>query len=116
MSESVNGTTFLVTDKAKEYILEIMEENQIPEEYFLKISAKTGEHDGFAYQLGFDREQSNGDTLFEFGNIKISVDGKSLFYLMDAELDYKNDSNGKGFTFNNPNKSPHNHSSCGCSI
>ncbi len=118
MSDSVETTsTFSVTDKAKQYILEIMEENKIPKNYFLKIAAKNGEQSNFNYQLGFDIDQDDSDTLFDLGEVKVTVDGKSLFYLMGAELDFKNDSDGKGFVFNNPNNcSNDSHSSCGCGV
>lgn len=117
MSNVVDSTsTFTVTDRAKHYIIEIMEENKIPKNYFLKIAAKDGEQSKFNYQLGFDIEKNDSDTEFDLGEVKITVDGKSLFYLMGAELDYKNDDSGKGFIFNNPNKcSNDGHSSCGCS-
>jgi iron-sulfur cluster assembly protein len=117
MSNSVNSTTELIlTDNAKNYIKQLMSENNIPiEEYFLRITVKSNGRSGFTYQMGFDKEQQNSDTIFEYGKIKISVDGKSLFYLMGTELDYKNDSTGRGFVFNNPNESSSG-SSCGCSV
>lgn len=118
MSKDIHsGTSFTVTDKAKEYILEVMEENNIPNNYFLKIAAKNGEQSNFNYQLGFDFEKNDSDTIFDLGEVKIIVDGKSLFYLIGAELDFKNDSIGKGFIFNNPNKcSNDGHSSCSCGV
>ena len=116
-NSSINSTTELIlTDNAKNYIKQLMTDNNIPiNEYFLRITVRSNGRSGFTYQLGFDKELQNSDTMFEYGEIKISVDGKSLFYLMGTELDYKNDSSGKGFVFNNPNES-NNSSSCGCSV
>ncbi len=118
MSNASNTTTELVlTDNAKNYIIQLMEENNIPiEDYFLRITVKNNGRGGFTYQLGFDKELQTSDTMFEYGKIKISVDGKSLFYLMGTELDYKNNSSGRGFVFNNPNESASTGSSCGCSV
>ena len=117
MSSTINSTSELIlTDNAKTYIKQLMDENNIPiEEYFLRITVKNNGRSGFTYQMGFDKEQKSSDTMFEYGKIKISVDGKSLFYLMGTELDYKNDSTGKGFIFNNPNENSSG-SSCGCSV
>ena len=117
MSSTINSTSELIlTDNAKTYIKQLMDENNIPiEEYFLRITVKNNGRSGFTYQMGFDKEQKSSDTMFEYGKIKISVDGKSLFYLMGTELDYKNESTGKGFIFNNPNESSSG-SSCGCSV
>ncbi len=116
MDKNTEQTTELIlTERAKIYIKELMEENNIPiNEYFLRINVRNSGRSGFTYQLGFDKEFDSSDTIFEYGEIKILVDGKSLFYLIGTELDYKNDSTGRGFVFNNPNENSA--PSCGCGV
>ena len=104
------GSTITITEKAINQVKQIMNENNIPENYSLRVSVKGGGCSGFTYNLGFDGEEKDGDTIFEHNEFKIRVDGKSLFYLMGTELDYSDGLNGKGFIFSNPNASK----TCGC--
>ncbi len=111
MSNSVNTSqTITITEKALKQVQQIMKENNIPENYALRVSVKGGGCSGFTYNMGFDGNEKDGDTFFEHDKLKIVVDGKSLFYLMGTQLDYSDGLNGKGFIFNNPNAS----STCGC--
>ena len=105
-----NVSSVTVTDKAAKQVKQIMEENNIPSGYSLRISVKGGGCSGFTYNLGFDGEEKDGDTTFNEQGINIVVDGKSLFYLMGMELDFSDGLNGKGFIFNNPNATK----TCGC--
>ena len=99
-----------ITEKAASQIKQIMSENDIPKDYGLRIGVKGGGCSGMTYHLGFDGEQKEGDTVVSYDDIKLYVDGKSLFYLTGTELDYSDGLNGKGFIFNNPNASK----TCGC--
>lgn len=99
-----------VTSKAVEQINKIKEENNIPQNYAIRIGIKGGGCSGFSYQMGFDVYPKEGDTIIEYDNVKLFVDGKSLFYLSGTELDFSDGLNGKGFVFNNPNAAK----TCGC--
>ncbi len=99
-----------ITEKAVKQIKTIMEENQVPEKYGLRVGVKGGGCSGLTYSLGFDGETREGDTIIEQNGVKLYVDGKSLFYLMGTELDFTDGLNGKGFIFNNPNATK----TCGC--
>lgn len=111
MSSTVDtSSTISITEKALKQVRQIMKENNIPENYALRVSVKGGGCSGFTYNMGFDGNEKDGDTYFDHEGFKIVVDGKSLFYLMGTQLDYSDGLNGKGFIFNNPNAS----STCGC--
>ena len=99
-----------VTSKAVEQINKIKEKNNIPENYAIRIGIKGGGCSGFSYHMGFDSDSKEGDTVIEHENIKLFIDGKSLFYLSGTELDFSDGLNGKGFVFNNPNAKK----TCGC--
>jgi iron-sulfur cluster assembly protein len=99
-----------ITEKAANEIMQIMKENNVPLDYGLRVGVKGGGCSGLTYTLGFDAEQKESDTLIQTNNIKLYVDGKSLFYLSGTELDFTDGLDGKGFVFNNPNASK----TCGC--
>lgn len=99
-----------ITEKAVKQVHRIKEENNIPQEYGLRIGVKGGGCSGLTYQLGFDGEQKETDTVIEKDGIKLFVDGKSLFYLTGTVLDFSDGLNGRGFVFNNPNATK----TCGC--
>lgn len=99
-----------ITEKALNEIKKIMEENNVPADYGLRVGIKGGGCSGFTYTLGFDPEIREGDTIIENNGLKLFIDGKSLFYLSGTQLDYSNGLNGKGFVFNNPNATK----TCGC--
>ncbi|MBN1302354.1 MAG: iron-sulfur cluster assembly accessory protein [Melioribacteraceae bacterium] len=99
-----------ITDKALKQILKIKDENDIPSDYGLRVGIKGGGCSGLTYNMGFDGETKEGDTILEYGDLKIYIDGKSLFYLTGTVLDFSDGLNGKGFVFNNPNATK----TCGC--
>lgn len=110
MSEIHVKSEISVTEKARNEILRIMQSNNIPDNYGLRVGVKGGGCSGMTYTLNFDGDEKPGDTIIESEQVKLIVDGKSLFYLMGTELDFSDGLNGKGFLFNNPNAAK----TCGC--
>ncbi|QQS38034.1 MAG: iron-sulfur cluster insertion protein ErpA [Ignavibacteriales bacterium] len=110
MSNVQTESEIKVTDKAAKEIKRIMEENKIPSDYGLRVGVKGGGCSGLTYTLGFDGDTREGDMIVESKEVKLLVDGKSLFYLTGTELDFSDGLNGKGFIFNNPNAQK----TCGC--
>ncbi|MCP5061035.1 MAG: iron-sulfur cluster assembly accessory protein [Ignavibacteriae bacterium] len=111
MDEAIySNSSISITENTEKQVFLIMEENNIPKDHSLRVSVKGGGCSRFTYQLGFDDEQKDGDTTVELNNLRVVVDGKSLFYLTGTEFDYSSGLNGKGFIFNNPNATK----SCSC--
>lgn len=111
MGDQVNVQNEIdITEKAIKQVHRIKEENNIPQDYGLRIGVKGGGCSGLTYQLGFDAEARENDTVIEKDDVKLYVDGKSLFYLSGTVLDFSDGLNGKGFVFNNPNAVK----TCGC--
>ena len=99
-----------VSDRAKEYLNNLMiQENHAPGT-FVRVGVKGGGCSGLEYQLTFDTAEQPGDEVYQDKGVKIVVDMKSLLYLYGTELDYTGGLNGKGLVFNNPNASR----TCGC--
>ncbi|KUO60618.1 heme biosynthesis protein HemY [bacterium BRH_c32] len=99
-----------ITDKAVKEVARIKEENNIPAEHGLRIGVKGGGCSGLTYNLGFDGEMKDSDTVIEKSGVKLFIDPKSLFYITGTVLDFSDGLNGKGFVFNNPNATK----TCGC--
>lgn len=99
-----------VTDKAKERIIELRNEDSKSVEHNIRVSVKGGGCSGLMYDLDFDNIIQESDEIFEDKGVKILVDKKSLLYLLGTTLDFSDGLNGKGFQFVNPNASR----TCGC--
>jgi iron-sulfur cluster assembly protein len=110
MSEVQTQNYITISSKAIKEIHKIMEENNFTQDVGLRVGVKGGGCSGLTYSMGFDPESRDGDTIIEQDDIKLYVDGKSVFYLMGTELDFTSGLNGKGFVFNNPNAIK----TCGC--
>jgi iron-sulfur cluster assembly protein len=101
---------FMIADNALTVINEIKAQNEIPEEYFLRLGTRSGGCSGMNYILGFDSEINDDDKQFKVNELNLVIDNKSLFYLQGVTLDYVEGPAGSGFVFNNPNNSH----ACGC--
>ncbi|SEJ75308.1 iron-sulfur cluster assembly protein [Cyclobacterium xiamenense] len=100
----------IVSEKARDRILELKQEEKRKEEENIRVSVKGGGCSGLMYDLGFDASTSDSDHIFEDKGVKIIVDRKSLLYLAGTILEFSDGLNGKGFQFVNPNASR----TCGC--
>ena len=99
-----------VTEKAKNKILEIRQQEGYSNEHNIRVAVKGGGCSGLMYDLLFDTSVQANDEIFEDNGVKILVDKKRLLYLLGTTLDFSDGLNGKGFQFVNPNASR----TCGC--
>ena len=99
-----------VTEKAKERIQLLKQEEGRTPNHNIRVSVKGGGCSGLLYDLDFDETIQPSDQVFEDKGVKILVDKKSLLYLLGTTLDFSDGLNGKGFQFINPNASR----TCGC--
>lgn len=76
----------------------------------LRVGVKTTGCSGLAYVLEFVDELNDDDQVFEYDNLKLIVDGKSLVYIDGTQLDFVKEGLNEGFQFNNPNVN----GECGC--
>jgi len=105
-----NDDIFIST-RAIEMINSIRMQNNVPEDYFLRMGVQGGGCSGFSYALGFDSDFDElNDREYFVGNLRIVIDRRSLFYLMGVTLDFVDTPQGRGFVFSNPNNLP----TCGC--
>ena len=75
----------------------------------LRVAVEGGGCSGFQYEIALD-EPASDDLVLEGAGEKVVVDGVSLPFLADAEIDFSEELLGARFVINNPNAT----SSCGC--
>ena len=69
----------------------------------LRIAVQPGGCAGLRYQLFFDERSLDGDTVTDFGGVKVVVDRMSGPYLFGATIDFVDTIERQGFTIDNPN-------------
>ncbi len=99
-----------ITPSALEKINVLKSEQDLSDDYFIRVSVVGGGCSGLSYNLDFDNESKEGDQVFDSEGAKIICDMKSFLYLCGTELDFSDGLNGKGFNFINPNATR----TCGC--
>ena len=100
-----------VSETAKKKVIELMADDGYNATIdYVRVGVKSGGCSGLSYDLTFDKQQQDGDKIFEDNDIKIIVDKKSFLYLIGTTLEYSGGLNGTGFVFNNPNANR----TCGC--
>ncbi len=65
---------------------------------------------GFKYGFGLDEKIAEDDILIKKETVSMVVDAASAQYLVDADVDYKEDLEGARFLVRNPNAE----TTCGC--
>ena len=69
----------------------------------LRVTATAGGCSGFQYQMTLDKQQEEGDESLDFEGLNVLIDAQSMILMEGAKIDYVEDENGSGFTFENPN-------------
>lgn len=100
---------FQITDSAASEIRRLLNEEDM-NDAVLRVRIIPGGCSGFEYEMGFDDETDDNDSIFEAQGVKVAIDELSLTYLNGATLDFQSGLNAKGFSISNPNAV----GSCGC--
>jgi iron-sulfur cluster assembly protein len=99
-----------ITEKAAEFIKDIIEGQELKEPY-LNFSVVGGGCSGLKYGLALaDGEPEIDDIITEDKNIKICLDPYSAKYLNGCIVDYVDNDETQGFKIENPNATK----TCGC--
>jgi iron-sulfur cluster insertion protein len=98
-----------LTSKASDKVKEIREAESLGEQG-LRVRVIGGGCSGFTYDLFFEDETTEFDSVFESDGIKLYVDMMSYQYLEGTEIDYVEGLHGAGFKFQNPQAK----GTCGC--
>jgi len=99
-----------LTETAAQKVKDLRLEEGKPESG-LRIRVVGGGCSGFSYELGWEEQAAQGDSVIEAHGVTVYVDSASAGYLVGSEIDFVDDQMlGAGFAIRNPNVK----SSCGC--
>jgi len=107
--ETTKEAIIKLTPSALTQLRRIMDEQNVPEGYGLRVGVKGGGCSGFSYLLGFDALKEK-DQVFDIDGIPVYIERTHGMYLLGMEVDWHEGLNNRGFIFNNPNASD----TCGC--
>jgi len=103
-------TPVLLTEDAATKVAELIKQED-DHDLVLRLMAVPGGCSGFQYDMRFDTQVEDSDTVSEKGGVRLVVDEESVPRLMGATIDYREDVQGSGFAIENPNETGH---SCTC--
>lgn len=105
-----------VTEKAASEVKRIISEQRqtgslAEEPVYLRLRVVGGGCSGFQHKLDLDLSVNPKlDEVIEQNGVAVAIDRRSLMYLEDAQVDFHDDLNRRGFSINNPSAK----STCGC--
>ncbi|HEY0057208.1 MAG TPA: iron-sulfur cluster assembly accessory protein [Pedobacter sp.] len=97
------------TEGAKKELRKLKTQQELSEDFGVRVGVEGGGCSGMNYVLGFDQKK-DGDQEFEVEGIKVFMHKAHGLYLAGMEIEFQDGLNARGFTFNNPNAK----STCGC--
>lgn len=108
-TQTVTNAPITITTGAIAQLRRLMQEQNIPEGYGLRVGVKGGGCSGFSYLLGFD-VQKEKDQVFEIEGLPVFIEKTHAMYLIGMAIDWHDGLNNRGFVFENPNAT----GTCGC--
>jgi iron-sulfur cluster assembly protein len=97
------------TAGAVKEIQKLKDQQEIGDDFGLRVGVEGGGCAGMNYILGFDQTK-DGDNTYYIEGVKVYMHKAHGMYLAGMQIDFQDGLNARGFTFNNPNAS----STCGC--
>ncbi|MFI5161440.1 MAG: HesB/IscA family protein [Sphingobacteriales bacterium] len=109
MSTTVEAAPVSFTEGAVKELLKLKDQQELGEDFGLRVGVEGGGCSGMSYILGFDQKK-DGDQEYEIEGIRVFMHKAHGMYLLGMQIDFQDGLNARGFTFNNPNAA----STCGC--
>ena len=90
-------------------LLKLKDQQELNDDFGLRVGVEGGGCSGMNYILGFDQKK-DGDQEYLIDGIRVFMHKAHGLYLVGMQIDFQDGLNARGFTFNNPNAA----STCGC--
>ncbi len=104
-------TPVTLTDTAVIKVRELLEDEG-EAALALRLEAAPAGCSGFKYEMYFDPEIVDTDTVVDAGTFKVLIDVSSVDHVMGSTIDFRDEGlQGSGFAIDNPNATGH---SCTC--
>ena len=97
------------TEGAVKELLKLKDQQELGDDFGLRVGVEGGGCSGMSYVLGFDQKK-DGDQEYDINDIRVFMHKAHGMYLLGMQIDFQDGLNARGFTFNNPNAA----STCGC--
>jgi iron-sulfur cluster assembly protein len=97
------------TQGAVKEMLKLKDQQELSDDFGLRVGVEGGGCSGMTYVLGFDQKK-DGDQEYFIDGVKVFMHKAHGLYLAGMQIDFQDGLNARGFTFNNPNAA----STCGC--
>ena len=97
------------TEGAVKELFKLRDQQEIADDFGLRIGVEGGGCSGMSCVLGFDQKKE-GDQEFLINGLTVFMHKAHGLYLLGMQIDFQDGLNARGFTFNNPNAT----STCGC--
>jgi len=92
-----------LTDAAAAEIKKITTDQGMSDQAVLRVGIKGRNVHGFNYTLDLTEARHDDDVIFQSQGVTIVCDPMSLSSLDGTEINYRDDTAGRGFVFHNPN-------------
>ncbi|MCA9773953.1 MAG: iron-sulfur cluster insertion protein ErpA [Myxococcales bacterium] len=99
-----------LTDSAAKKVHALIEREGGQTDMGLRVRVTGGGCSGMQYQMGFEVEAREDDSIYDVNGVKVFIDDDSGLYLDGVQIDYLDGISGSGFKITNPNAQ----STCGC--
>jgi|SRR5690606_18997999 len=99
----------LLTDGAVKELKKLRDQQEIGEDFGLRVGVEGGGCAGMNYILGFDQKKE-GDSEYDIEGIRVFMNKAHGLYLAGMQIDFQSGLDARGFTFSNPNAEK----TCGC--
>ncbi len=109
MSIAVETAPVSFTPGAVKELVKLRDQQEIADDFGLRVGVEGGGCSGMNYILGFDQKK-DGDQEYFIDGVKVFMHKAHGLYLAGMQIDFQDGLNARGFTFNNPNAA----STCGC--
>jgi iron-sulfur cluster assembly protein len=109
MSIAVETAPVSLTEGAVKELKKLRDQQEISDDFGLRLGVEGGGCSGMNYILGFDQKK-DGDKEYDIDGIRVFMNKAHGLYLAGMQVDFQDGLNARGFSFNNPNAA----STCGC--
>jgi iron-sulfur cluster assembly protein len=109
MSIAVETAPVTFTEGAVKELLKLKDQQELGDDFGLRIGVEGGGCSGMSYVLGFDHKK-DGDQEYHIEGIRVFMHKAHGLYLAGMQINFQDGLNARGFTFDNPNAA----STCGC--